>query len=493
MHDRRTWLNGATLALAALVAFAVMPHRLSNPGSWTQAALGPVGGRTSTAGELSAAFEKVVDVIRPSVVSISSARRVRALQQGPSRDSPLRDFFGDDLFDRAPGRGPRDYVERGLGSGVIVGSDGYILTNNHVVGGADEVTVRLSDDRTLRARVVGTDRKTDLAVLKVAATGLRPARIGDSDALRVGEWVIAVGNPFGLSSSVSAGIVSAKGRANVGVADYEDFIQTDAAINPGNSGGPLVNLDGAVVGINTAIFSRNGGYMGIGFAVPSNMARPVMTHLIHGGRVVRGWLGVTIQDLEPGLARSFGYPGTAGALVGNVEPGGPADRAGLRQGDIVSRFDGRPVTGMVRLRELVAEARPGQGVAVDVFRGGSHRVLQVDVGEQDANRVASAVPGGRDEGVGLQVRTLARVDARQLGLDPALRGAVVTGVAPLSAAERAGLQAGDVIQTVGGDPVTDAVSFRRALGRHDLRKGVRLGVRSGEGRHFVFLRTDGLG
>jgi serine protease Do len=305
--------------------------------------------------------------------------------------------------------------------------------------------------------------------------------------------VVAAGNPFGLSSTITAGIVSATGRSRVGVADYEDFIQTDAAINPGNSGGPMVNLRGEVVGINTAIFSRSGGNMGIGFAIPINMARTVMRDLIDKGRVVRGFLGVVIQGLDEPLAKSFGYQGTDGALVAEVSPGSPAEKAGIMSEDIITRFNGNRVSGPDRFRIEVAAVQPGTTAEVEVFRGGSLRTLEVQVGELPGERAsAGAAPTeNADANLGASLRTLTPDMARQLGIEEYRGGVVVMGVEPASAADRAGLRPRDAIVAVHDQPVGNLDEFRAALRKHDLKLGVRLKVLGGATARYVFLQLRG--
>ncbi len=443
---------------------------------------------------LSRVFSHVSETITPSVVNISSTRRLHASarSQSPMFDSPFRDFFGDPFFERffGPNNQGQERVQRGLGTGVVVDAKGHILTNNHVVQDADEVVVRFADGRSFDATVVGTDPKTDLAVLRVeGAKDLKPATLGNSDDLAIGEWVIAAGNPFGLASSITAGIVSAKGRANVGLAEYEDFIQTDAAINPGNSGGPLVNLRGEVVGINTAIVTRSGGYMGVGFAIPINMARSIMQSLIDDGRVVRGWLGVVIQELDEGLAKSFGYGSTDGVLIGDVTPDGPGDKAGVQSGDIVKSYDGHPVSGIDKLRARVAGTKPGTKIALEIFRDGKTRTLQVEIGELEAEvAVGRSKPESVD--LGMTVRTLTPQLASQLGQDEEATGVVVTDVEPIGPAARAGLRPRDVIVAVQGQNVADVAGFRAELKKHDLEKGVRLSVRRGSTGRYVFLRAS---
>ncbi len=474
--------------------------------------------KLASAEDLSAAFKYVAQSLRPSVVSISSVKRIKPVARNDrgrstpfGQGSPLgsdmpeefRRFFGDDFFDRFEfdlPQPPKGYEQHGTGSGFIVSEDGYILTANHVVDGADEVTVRLSDNRELAANIVGTDRHTDLAVLKVDAKGLVPAQLGDSSKMEVGDWVVAVGSPFGLDQTVTAGIVSAKGRANVGINDYEDFLQTDAAINPGNSGGPLVNLHGEVIGVNTAIASRNGGNMGVGFAIPSNMAKSVMESLIAHGQVERGWLGAAIQDLSPELAASFGYEGTEGVLIGDVVANGPAAKAGLKSGDIVAQFDGKAVKDANELRNAVAATASNTNVPVEVFRDGKRQVLTVHIGNLDEDSLAAAGSEsgsrGGDRGnvqsndLGITVQTLTADLARQLGYDESAQGAVVTNVESGSAAASLGIQPGDVIVAVGHTTIDSAAAFSRAMEGQDLAKGVRMQIMRDNVRRFMFVKIS---
>jgi serine protease Do len=411
----------------------------------------------------------------------------------------LRRFFGDD---GAPGRfffelptPPRGFEQQGLGTGVIISDDGYVLTNNHVVENADEVTVTLSDKRRLTAEVIGTDRATDIAVLRIKANGLLPAKLGDSSNLEVGEWALAIGSPFGLDQTVTAGIISAVGRANMGITDYEDFIQTDAAINPGNSGGPLVNLKGEVIGINTAIASRTGGYQGIGFSIPSNMARQVMESIVESGTVTRGYLGAMIQDLNADLAQSFGFDSSEGVLIGDVVEGGPAEQAGLQSGDIVTRFNGRVVERAAELRNAVASTPPETAAAVEFFRDGDRRTVDVKIGVLDQQRLAAARPGGRSaasaELLGMQVRDVTPEIARQLGVEGNQAGVVVTAVDPGGLAARAGIRPGDLLLAIGSSRIQSATDFRDAVENIDLDAGIRLQVERDGARRFVFLRSRG--
>jgi len=443
---------------------------------------------------LSEAFRNIAKEVTPAVVSVNSTKTVKVTSAVPGfqfhQESPLERFFGKNLVPQfQQPQTQHGYVREGLGTGVIVSPDGYILTNNHVVEGADSVSVKLSDNRTFDAKVVGTDPKTDVAVLKIDAKGLTTAKLGDSDALQVGEWVAAVGNPFGLTSTITAGIVSAKGRSQVAITDYEDFIQTDAAINPGNSGGPLVNLAGEVVGINTAIASSTGGYQGVGFAIPINMAKTIMESLIHEGRVVRGFLGVGIQPLNQGLADSFGYHGTKGALVGEVSPNGPAAKAGFKQGDIIERFDGRDVTTVNQLRNLVASTKPGTRVSAEVFRNGDEKTLNVKLGElSDQPGQATAEKTSTD--LGLTVSDLTGDVASSLGYEEH-EGVLVSGVDPVGPAARAGIAPEDLIVSVQGKPVHTAEQFWNLIRKNDLSKGVRLIVQHDSMRRFVFLQVKG--
>jgi serine protease Do len=361
----------------------------------------------------------------------------------------LRRYFGQG--------GQREYKQHGLGSGVIVSPDGYILTNNHVVGNADEIHVTLQDKREFTAKVIGKDAKTDLGLIKIEAKDPLPvAPLGDSNTTDVGDWVIAIGNPFNVGMTVTAGIVSAKGRILGG--DYDDFIQTDASINPGNSGGPLINTKGEVIGINTAIYSRTGANNGIGFAIPIDMARNVMDQLKAHGRVVRGWLGVEIQEVTPDLAQSFGLPKPEGALVASADKDGPAGKGGIERGDIVLSFNGHPVDDEHELPALVAQTPINQKVPVEVVRNGKHMTLDVTIGERKEPQVASAkaeTPGGN---WGMQVGDITPEIAQQFHLE-GTKGVVVQKVAPDSPSAEAGLQPGDVVMEVNHDKVATVSDF----------------------------------
>ncbi|NTV98743.1 MAG: DegQ family serine endoprotease, partial [Chlorobiaceae bacterium] len=399
----------------------------------------------------------------PSVVTVFTEKKVNERVMTPFHffGNPFDEFFGNPH--RSPDKSRRN-VQRGLGSGVIVTEDGYILTNNHVIDGADQVYIRTSDNRRLDAKIVGKDPKTDLAVIKVNATGLKAIPFGDSDRLRVGEWVIAIGSPLGesLARTVTQGIVSAKGRANVGLADYEDFIQTDAAINPGNSGGPLVNINGELVGINTAIASRTGGFEGIGFAVPSNMAKQVLTSLITSGKVSRGYLGVTIQDIDDNLAKGLHLQRTEGVLVGTVMEGSPALKGGIRTGDVILEFNNTKVTGSAELRNWIATQAPGASVTLKCLRDGRPIVFTVRLEALPAKELAashSSPQAGVVSALGFQAEELTAQSASRFNLKPGEGKVVITAVDPSSNASMAGLRTGDVILSVNRQPVPSFAAY----------------------------------
>jgi len=440
-------------------------------------------------------YAPVVKKVSPGVVRLYTSARVQhtAYQGNPGMDDFLRRFFGDQ-FDMPNRRGFNAPRQHGIGSGVIVTKDGYILTNNHVVDGADEVKVALQDGREFDATVVGRDPKSEVAVIKIDAKDLPAVPLADSDKVEVGDIVLAVGNPFGIGQTVTTGIVSATGRAGALGLDYEDFIQTDAAINPGNSGGALVDLEGRLVGINTAILSRSGGNMGIGFAIPTNLARDVMDSLIRDGKVVRGYLGVMIQDLTPNLAEQFNVKGESkGALVGDVTPKGPADKAGLKSGDVIVEFDGKKVTDSRHLKLQVARTRPGETVPVKILRDGEIEELQVTVKElPGSERLAQGGRPQADEGT-LNGVTVSDIDPRtrqQLNLPPRLNGVVITDVEPDSAAAEAGLRPGDVITEINRQPVKSAEQAVEMTEKaEDKRTLVRV-WREGTSRFVVVDESD---
>ena len=416
-------------------------------------------------GNFNNGFSSVIDPVLPAVVNISSTKVIHR-QNMPNifADPFFQQFFGGQP--NAPVQ-PQTEREQSLGSGVIVNPDGYILTNNHVVAGASDVEVFTQNHHKYKARIIGTDSRTDIAVLKIDATGLPTVSIGDSSALKVGDLVFAIGDPFGIGETATMGIVSAKGRALHGTVErYEDFIQTDAAINPGNSGGALIDLRGDLIGINTAILAANGGgNQGIGFAIPINMARNVMDQIIAHGKVVRGYLGVSIQDVNPDLAQAFGLKQGGGALVGDVSAGGPAARAGLKRGDIILQLNGKAVSDANDLSLRVAELAPGSVAHLEVYRNGKTVQIDVTLGTYPEGGAASAFGAGESSTAmrGVQVQDMTSALAQHLGLPPDTKGVAVTGVDPSSAAAAAGIQPGDVIQQVDRKPVSNLAQYQNAM------------------------------
>ena len=461
--------GGAGAAAGVAAAEAVSPG------------LSPAPGATGSAGKYGAFQSVFTDVARkaiPSVVSITSERTVtgRTLQDPFGGQDPFDFFFG-------PPRGPQNRRESGLGSGFIATADGIILTNNHVVEGAQKLTVQLADEREFEAEIVGIDPATDLAVVKIKGKpgNLAPMEFGDSDKLLIGEWVVAVGAPFGLFETVTSGIISAKGRQNTGITTYGNFLQTDAAINPGNSGGPLVNLEGKVIGINTAIFSQSGGYQGIGFAIPVNLARTVMESLIKEGKVTRGWLGVSIQPLSEEMAEALDMPGKRGALVGDVLPGAPAEKAGIRRGDVILSLDGKDVRDANDLLNRIAQVKPGTTVALAIWRDGRRRDLKAKVSAREEERLAGKPPaeekpdGAGMTSLGIEVTELNEEARQALQIGPDIKGGlVVTAVNPAGAAAEAEIREGDVILEANRKPVDRVGELRDAIGRAPKGKSILL-------------------
>lgn len=401
----------------------------------------------------------------------------------PGGDDFWRRFFGDPFGSPDPGGTPR----QGLGSGFIIDPSGLILTNNHVVENADKITVRLSDRKVYSAEIVGRDPRTDIAVIRLSEKGvtLPVAPLGDSSKLQVGEWVIAMGSPFGLDNSITAGIVSAKGRW-IGAGAYDDFIQTDASINPGNSGGPLINMRGEIVGINTAIFSRSGGNLGIGFAIPINLAKDIVPQLVKKGKVTRGWLGVSIQRITPELAESLRLKEQRGALVAGVEPGSPAEQAGIKTGDVIIEYNGEQVTDSTQLPILVARTEVGKNVKVIVVRDQQPVPISVTVGElKDEQIVAKAPPSGK---LGLTVQDLTPQTAERMGLKD-VKGVVITAVEPQSPAAEAGLRPGDVVLEANRRPINNAAEFKKFLDTAKAGENLLFLLRRGEANMFLVLRS----
>jgi len=454
-----------------------------------------VGSASASAAQAEPAPEQLPDVIErvvPAVVNISSKRVVQRQANHPYMSDPFFRRFFEDYFRRFDI--PTEQVQTNLGSGVIVSDEGYILTNNHLVGDADEVLVRLPDKREYTAQIVGTDERTDVAVLKIEADDLPKVPIGDSDILRLGQTVIAIGYPFQVGQTVTKGIVSALNRGSLGLTQYENFIQTDAAINPGNSGGALINEQGELIGINTAILSRSGGNQGIGFAIPISMAKDVMEKILRDGRVIRGWLGVLPQDIDPQMAEFFDADVREGVVITEVVEDSPADKAGIERDDIVVAFDGKPVRDRAAFMNIVAAADPGKKVDVEIIRDGKKKHLTVEIGEREAGEVASGRME-RDEisplftGVSLEV--LEDYHRRRFEIPRDIQGLIVTEVDPSSKAAAGGLDAGDVIIEINRQKVTDIGDFNGILERSRKDKVLLLVYRPGRpgGKIYLMIRS----
>jgi serine protease Do len=459
--SRRAFLGVALLVLAVSATAGMFLARHATADTQDRA--------IATAAETGKAFSAVTKEVTPAVVFIKAIKQHITTSnmtdlnglQGQIPDELLQRFFGNRMPEFPAPRQEQPMV--GEGSGFLISKDGYILTNNHVVGGADKLEVTLSDGRKLEAKLIGTDERTDVAIIKIDGQNLPMLPMGDSDAMDVGEWVLAIGSPFGLTGTVTSGIVSAKGRDGMGITDYENFIQTDAAINPGNSGGPLVNLQGQAVGINTAIVSRSGGYNGIGFAIPMNMAKQICEQLMEHGTVTRGYLGVMIQALTPELAKSFGLGDVTGVLIGDVSSDGPAAGAGLQRGDVIVSFNGEPVKDITSFRNRVAMIKPDTNVNLEVLREGQHQSFSLHVGKlPDSASMAGKGKESIESSWGLSVQTLNQQLAEQLGVEVS-SGVVVTGVDPASVAATAGVRPGMVVTEVNRKPVTNAKDFDEAI------------------------------
>jgi serine protease Do len=482
---RKKLVMGLALALSAGVAGFAVARTTQTGSEHVRATLkfaDPSEGPSKTG------FAPIVKQVLPDVVNISSSKIVHTQNEtnGMPMDPFFQQFFGRDFG----GQGwnfpqmPKNQREHSLGSGVIVSPEGYVLTNNHVVDGATDVKVTLSDKREIKAAIVGTDPKTDIAVLKLEGTNFPAITLGDSSKLQVGDYALAIGDPFGVGQTVTMGIVSAKGRGNLGIEDYEDFIQTDAPINPGNSGGALINDRGELVGINTAILSHgSGGNEGIGFAIPVNLAHSVMRQIIDHGKVTRGYLGVVIQPISPAMAKALGQSETTGALVGDVSADGPAKAAGVQRGDIILALNGKTISDANELRNTVAMMQPGETVTLKVSRNGSTHELSVKLAE---------LPGSKEEALnhhkegtsknslqGVNVENLDPDTARELGLPASTKGVVVTNIDPSSPKAESGLRRGDVIQEVNHHPVRNVEEFEAAMQKAGNEEALLLVNRGG--------------
>lgn len=467
---RSKLLAGAMIILLGMAGWEVAraSQKFFTPGVHVSMKLAdPAEGSSKTG------FAPVVKSVLPDVVNISTSKMVRASDQLEMPDGMppfFQQFFGQQFGpdSGSDNRSPRRHQERedSLGSGVIVSPDGYILTNNHVVDGASDVRVTLSDKRQLKARVVGTDPKTDIAVLKVDGSGFSAITVGDSSKVQVGDYALAIGDPFGVGQTVTMGIISAMNRGNLGIEDYEDFIQTDAPINPGNSGGALVNDRGELIGINTAIISHgSGGNQGIGFAIPVNLARSVMDQIVDHGKVNRAYLGIVVQDVTPGISKAMGLKDMKGVLVGDVSPSGPAQKSGVQRGDVILEVNGKPMDDSRELRMTISMMSPDSTVNLKLLRNGSPKDVSVKLGELPNDGEHAKAEEGSSEGAleGVSVEDLDAQSARQWGLSAATTGVVVTSVSQASPMASAGLRRGDVIQEVNHQPVKNVMQFEEAV------------------------------
>lgn len=483
------WTGAAALFGAAILGYTATQPEISPIGTTSAHAQSADDGVAALKSQ-SRAFVSIANQVLPSVVSITTSKIMH-----PTNGSGGSRLFGDDLMRRFfEDNGPQEFNQQGSGSGVIMDSRGYILTNNHVVANADELEVTLYDGRTAKAELVGTDSESDVAVIRIDLDKLSPATFGDSDKIEVGEWVLAAGNPFQLNYSITSGIVSAKGRSQIGLANYEDFIQTDAAINPGNSGGALVNLDGEVIGINTAIATRSGGYQGIGFAIPINMAAENARDLIDDGKVTRGFLGVTIRDLDDVMADYYKLDDPKGALVQGVEPGEPADRAGVEQGDVIVSVNGREVADSDALRMNVARLRPGSKIDVEVIRDGRRKNLTVELGERNLNNLAentseaSPKESSYFDKLGFEAEDLSRSSYEEYEIERDVQGVLVTDVKALSPAGKANFRSGDVIIKVDDEWVDSRTKLEATLDGKEAGSPTLFLVLRGGREMFLALR-----
>ena len=461
---RRKAVLFATLTIGCALGVAAVTAA-HHSGPWPAASIKEA---THSGTEDTRGYSRVVKTVVPAVVNISTSRITKqdtsAMRDTPQMDPFFRQFFGD----QGPGRFnvPKERREKSLGSGVIVSPEGYVLTNNHVVDHATEITVTLKDKREMKAQLVGTDPRTDIAVLKIDGTNFPYVTLGDSSKVQVGDIALAIGNPFGVGQTVTMGIVSAMGRANLGIEEVEDFIQTDAPINPGNSGGALIDDEGHLIGINTAILSGNsGGNQGIGFAVPVNLAHHVMDQILKNGKVERAYLGILPQDVTPAMAKAFGAKEAKGAVVGEITADSPASHSDLKQGDIILAVNGKPVDDANQLRLEIGLLSPGSTVNLSILRAGTPQQVSVKMGEfpskEERASLEKDATGGSLEGV--SVESLTPETAREMKLDPATKGVVVANIDPSSHAADAGLREGDVIQQVNHQSVKSVQDFDHAM------------------------------
>lgn len=453
--------------------------------------------------EYSKPFIEASNKVKPATVFIFTEKLITLQDR---RQDPFRDFFDDDFFRRFFGdrfgdvpqqRRERQYRQRGLGSGVIVSPDGYIITNYHVVQNADEIKIQLFTEEEYNATMVGYDSKTDIAILKIEGSDFPYAKLGDSNKLEIGEWILAIGNPFGLSYTVTSGIVSAISRSGIGVADYENFIQTDAPINRGNSGGPMINLNGDVVGINTAIYSQTGGNLGIGFAVPINMVKKIMVDLIEKGKVVRGWLGVYIQDIDSDMAEQFNLPNSQGVLLSQISKDSPADRSGLKRGDVIIEFDGVKISNTSQLRNVVASTQIGKPVIVNVIRDGKTKEIEVTIAAQpDDMEVAALTDNDLEENktvfedFGFTVSQLNNDLAKKFNFTENEKGVIIVNIERNSIAQIGGLREGDIIVEINRKPISTIADLRKNLQDSKNDKSVLFLIKRGNVAVYIVINRN---
>ena len=485
MRNKRWYLTIIALIVIGLI-FAYVKGKVVSEESWFDTNRANV--KTVAFDKGLPSFSELVKNVKPSIVNISTTTVIKGpdLRErffGPS--NPFGDFFGNDFFEKFFGDTPnRGFKQRSLGSGFIIDREGFILTNNHVIEKAQIIKVKLSDGKEYDAEVIGRDAKTDIALIKInAKQNLPVATFGDSDKLEVGDWVVAVGNPFGLEHTVTAGIVSAKGRV-IGAGPYDDFIQTDASINPGNSGGPLLNLGGNVVGINTAIIS---GGQGIGFAIPINVAKDLLPQLKSKGKVVRGWLGVVIQKVTPEIAKSFGLKESDGALVSDVMEQSPAEKAGIKRGDVIVSFNGKKIKDMDMLPRLVGSTEIGKKIKVGIIRDGKQIETEVAIGELKEETLQASRKPQVEKDYGLVVQDITPEIAKHLNLKDK-RGVIVTDVQPGSPAQDADMRSGDIIKEIGRRPIRNLMDFKEAMKRVNLKEGVVMLIKRENMTFYTVLR-----
>ncbi|HVN96929.1 MAG TPA: DegQ family serine endoprotease [Syntrophorhabdaceae bacterium] len=482
MRNRR-WFLTVSLLIVALLAFAYVRGQVAPEKTSLDAVRQNV--RPIALNNGLPSFSQLVKQVKPTIVHIATTTVTQGpdLQTGPV--NPFRDFFGDDFMDKFFGNSPRrEFKQRGLGSGFVIDSQGYILTNNHVIEKASSIKVKLSDEREYDAKVIGKDPKTDIALIKIDAKQNLPTAIfGDSDALEVGDWVLAIGSPFGLDQTVTAGIVSAKGRF-IGAGPYDDFIQTDASINPGNSGGPLINLRGEVVGINTIIIS---GGQGIGFAIPINVAKELLPQLKSKGKVARGWLGVVIQKVTPEIAKNFNLKESEGALVSDVMEKSPAEVAGIKRGDVIISFNGKRVKDSEMLPRLVGATEIGKKSTVGIIRDGKQMEIAIIVGELPEEELKASRKPEVEKDFGLIVQDITPDIAKHLNLKDR-KGVIVTDVTPGSPAADADIRSGDIIKEIARKPIRSIADFREILRSANIKEGLVMLIQRENSTFYTVVR-----